>query len=317
MSSPKNSILLGDIGGTKARFALLGPQSKVLSEIRIYQSRNFSSFEDLLKAYFEDIQGEIKPKYALFALAGPVIKNKATITNLHWTIKSEEVKKKFAFEKVYLLNDLQALSASLSCLRESDILTLKKVRPIKRYPKVFMALGTGLGISLLVSTKPLLMLPSEGGHTPFGALDAEEKGFIEYLKERDREITWEEALSGRGLTHWYEYLYHERLDPEEITALAKEGDLKAKRVIEKIFQLLGRKCYEVAVTFEPFGGIYLAGGVILALATFWPEMSNSFFKGYNYSSRLQALIEAIPLHIVLHPYPGLLGAQTIAHTLLK
>ncbi|MCS7199402.1 MAG: glucokinase [Caldimicrobium sp.] len=313
------SILIGDVGGTNSRLALFDPIKGKIFSLKAYKNREFFHFEDLLVKYLSEVRPSCQPKEAIFALAGPVIKNKATITNLGWEIGGEKLRRKFNLKRVYLVNDLEAMAGSVKYLRGKDLFSIRKVKKTRVSSsdvKAFMAIGTGVGISLLISLKPLKILSTEGGHSPFSPADGNEWRFIEFLKSMDREITWEEALSGRGLSAWYEYLYQKKITPEEITTLALQGEKEAREVILLYFRLLGRKCYEVAVYFKPLGGIYLAGGVLAGLKEFFnqKEYLQRFEEGYFHSKKLKELLELIPIELILHPYPVLLGVQTIIHS---
>ncbi|MFN4197372.1 MAG: glucokinase, partial [Caldimicrobium sp.] len=219
--------------------------------------------------------------------------------------------------RVILKNDLYLLAGAIERLNKDELKLIKQGEESKGYPKAFISVGTGLGISFLISKNPLKILPSEGGHSPLSFW--EEKSFFKYLKERKKDVVWEEVLSGRGLENLYEYYFKERKKAEEITDGAKKGQEREVYVIRKFFELLGRKCYEVAVMIEPFGGIYLAGGVIKALFEFLEEeeYKRSFLYNFYFSERLRNLLEALPIYAISHPFPALLGAETILRSLQK
>lgn len=312
------NIILGDIGGTKSRFAILFDLKPEFKNLKIYTNSNYSSFDEVFLEYLQTLRG-IKRDILFLASAGPVIKDSAFLTNLSWKISIKEIKKKFSFKRIILVNDLYSLSGCIFYLKNDDIKVLKEGDPYKKYPKAFLAPGTGLGISFLISKNPLKILPSEGGHIPFSPQNYEEIEFIEHLKSKGKAYTYEEALSGKGLSNWYEFYNGKTLTPEEITKKAKEGNKEALRVIKKFFELLGRRCYEISVTFQPFGGIYLAGGVLLALKEFFiqKEFSEIFFENFYYFKHMQEILKKIPIYLILHPFPVLLGALTILHSRLK
>ena len=308
-------ILIADIGGTKSRLTLVRKSSKKFFELKIYKSKNFKNIYDVVKKYFLDISLKKRPNIAVFSVAGPVIGNKAHLTNLEWKVSKYKLKKIFGFEEVILINDLQALSASILSLKKSEIFNIKSAKSSKKEPKAFIAPGTGLGEAILVKENPLIILPTEGGHIFFSSLDEEEFNYLKFLEKKGEELSWEKALSGKALSYWYEYYFNESLDPEKITALAKDKNPKALKVIKKFFELLGRKISQLAFYSLPEGGIYIAGGVIYALKEFLEiqEFKEAFLKGYFENKKLEKLLEKFSINIIVHPNPCLLGALSILH----
>lgn len=308
-------ILIADIGGTKSRLTLVRKNSKKFFELKIYKSKNFKNIYDVVKKYFLDISLKKRPNIAVFSVAGPVIGNQAHLTNLEWKVSKYKLKKIFGFEKVILINDLQALSASILSLKKSEIFNIKSAKSSKKEPKAFIAPGTGLGEAILVKENPLIILPTEGGHIFFSPLDEEEFNYLKFLEKKGEELSWEKALSGKALSYWYEYYFNESLDPEKITALAKDKNPKALKVIKKFFELLGRKISQLAFYSLPEGGIYIAGGVIYALKEFLEiqEFKEAILKGYFENKKLEKLLEKFSINIIVHPNPCLLGALSILH----
>ena len=311
-------ILIGDIGGTKSRFAILSGLKSEFKNLKVYFNSHYSSFEEVFSEYLKSL-GDFNKDILFLAVAGPVIKGEAFLTNLSWKISVKQIKKKFKFKKIFLVNDLYSLSGCLFFLKDNDLKIIKPGKSFKSYPKAFLAPGTGLGISFLISKYPLKILPSEGGHVPFSPQNLEELRFLEYLKSTGKAITFEEALSGKGLSNWYSFYTGKKLTPEEIIEKGKLGEIEAIKAIKKIFELLGRRCYEISVTFLPFGGIFLAGGMLEGLKEFlnYQEFFEEFLRNYYFSEHVKELLKKIPIYLILHPFPVLLGALTILRSRLK
>jgi glucokinase len=312
-------ILIADIGGTNSRLTLVRKKSKNFINLKVYKSKNFKDIYEVVKSYFSELDLKKIPNVAVIALAGPVIKDQAYLTNLNWKVSKYKLKKLFGFKEVILINDLQALSASIMLLKKSEILNIKGKKTLKKEPKAFIAPGTGLGEAILVKEKPLTILPTEGGHIFFSPLNEEEFKYLKFLEKKGEELSWEKALSGKALSYWYEYYFNEVLPPEKITELARKKDPKALKVIRKFFELLGRKTSQLALYSLPEGGIYIAGGVIQALKEFleWQEFKEVLLKGYFKNEKLKGLLDNFSLNVILHPNPSLLGALAILHNQQK
>jgi glucokinase len=312
-------ILIADIGGTNSRLTLVRKKSKNFINLKVYKSKNFKDIYEVVKSYFSELDLKKIPNVAVIALAGPVIKDQAYLTNLNWKVSKYKLKKLFGFKEVILINDLQALSASIMLLKKSEILNIKGKKTLKKEPKAFIAPGTGLGEAILVKEKPLTILPTEGGHIFFSPLNEEEFKYLKFLEKKGEELSWEKALSGKALSYWYEYYFNEVLLPEKITELAKEKDPKALKVIKKFFELLGRKTSQLALYSLPEGGIYIAGGVIQALKEFLElqEFKEILLKGYFKNEKLKELLDKFSLNVILHPNPSLLGALALLRSQQK
>jgi len=312
-------ILIADIGGTKSRLALVKKKRKNFLNLRVYKSKDFSDIYTLVENYFSEIGVKKKPATAIFAVAGPVVRDCAHLTNLNWKVSVRKLKKLFKFEKSLLINDLVSLAASVLLLKKSEILNIKNGKKFKREPKAFIAPGTGLGEAILVKEKPLTILPTEGGHIFFSPLNEEEFNYLKFLKKKKEELSWEKVLSGKALSYWYEYYFNEIVSPEKITELAKANNPQALRVIKKFFELLGRKVSQLAFYSLPEGGIYIAGGVIQALKDFLKrsEIRETFLNGYFKNEKLKGLLEKFSINIILHPNPVLLGALAILRSQQK
>src|ERR1700748_824141 len=77
--------LIGDIGGTNARFAVL--QNGVPPSIRVLPVASYASLHDAIMAYFEGLdQADLRrPTIGALAVAGPVTGDYLSFTNHPWS----------------------------------------------------------------------------------------------------------------------------------------------------------------------------------------------------------------------------------------
>jgi glucokinase len=312
------AYLLADVGGTNARFVVLTTPRGGISQKRVLslKSKDFSHFFSLLLEALSFFKVEPRDTVACIAVAGPVFKRRAKLTNLGWEIDERKIKAEFPFKKLILVNDLFAGSASLAKLKKKDLKLVKKGRINKG---ICMAIfcGTGLGVGVLVKEKPLTLISTEAGHIFFQALDSFDLKFLDFLKEKQKELSYEEVLSGRGFENLYEFFHGERLSAPMITALAKKQDKRAGQAVKAYFKYLGRFCSQLALCYLPLGGIYLSGGVINALIDFLfeKEYKSVFMENFLSSSKLNFLLEELPIYAIGHPFPVLLGCKAIVESL--
>ena len=111
-----SQILAGDIGGTRARFALLDVTGRRVAHQEVLESQGFATFEAALTRFLEGARkaGKVGKKShdivaASFGIAGPVIDQRVKTTNLPWTVDAEAIGTELDVTKVTLLNDLVAV----------------------------------------------------------------------------------------------------------------------------------------------------------------------------------------------------------------
>src|SRR5262245_17722382 len=111
MDSWPGYVLLGDIGATNARLALLS--NGALGPIEWFTVAEFARFADVVDRFFERHCEHVSVSEALFAVAGPVAGNRCVLTNCPWTIDAPELRARFRFARVRILNDFEATASSL------------------------------------------------------------------------------------------------------------------------------------------------------------------------------------------------------------
>lgn len=312
------AYFLADVGGTNARFVVLTSLRRGISQKRVLtlKSKDFSDFFSLLLEALSVFKVDPRNTVACIAVAGPVFNGKTRLTNLDWEIEERKIKLKFPFKRLIFVNDLFAGSASLAKLKKKDLKLVKKGRSNKGVCTAIFC-GTGLGVGVLVRDKPFTLISTEAGHIFFQALDSFDLKFLDFLKEKQKGLSYEEVLSGRGLENLYEFFHGERLSAPMITALAKKQDERGGQVVKTYLKYLGRFCSQLALCYLPLGGIYLGGGVINALIDLLleKEYKSFFMENFVSSSRLNFLLEELSIYAIRHPFPVLLGCKAIVESL--
>ena len=317
-------LLIGDIGGTNARFALAAPDGSGFSNELTLACADFETAEQGVADYLQR-SGNCSPDVICLAAAGPVVDGCVRFTNNHWVIDSRVLKASFTSSHVHLLNDFESISYSLPLLKENDVATIGVV-PTEFAGKKELTLGvlgpgTGLGTGgLLVREKGIFPIVGEGSHAGFAPETVMQFKVLQQLRQRFERVSSERLISGPGLENIYWALCRIREVPAiEITAaeifsrvLAKE-DAIAVEATQLFFEALGQVAGNLALALGAFDGIYLAGGIVKR----YPDMlnSSSFRSGFENKGRHRALMEKVPTLLITHPQPGLLGASYFAREL--
>ena len=104
--------LVGDIGGTNARFALWRDQE--LHSIRVHATADHHSPEEAIKVYLKEEGLEIGDIGAVcLSVAGPVSGDEFKFTNNHWRLSKTAFCKTLQVDELLLVNDFTAMALSL------------------------------------------------------------------------------------------------------------------------------------------------------------------------------------------------------------
>jgi glucokinase len=314
-SGKSEGVVLGDIGGTNARFAIL--QDGVLGGIEHLKVANYQQFADALDAFMAMRADRRVIRHALFGVAGVLERERCVMTNNPWIVSADELRDRF-LSTIRIINDFEAVAWSLPHLAEEDLCKIGGRKPDPAAPKVVLGPGTGLGVAAYLKTKQgNLVVRSEGGHATLPGSSAYEDAIIAKLRQQFGHVSAERALSGSGL----ENLYHALASLEaqtplelaaiEITQAAAAGNGGLCRVAVDIFcALLGSVAGNLALSFGAQGGVYIAGGIATHLQDYLPV--SQFRSRFEAKGRLTTYLESIPTYLILHNDPAFVGLQWLA-----
>src|SRR5579862_1897894 len=238
---PHYTGLVGDVGGTNARFALLDGEGRVRN-LHIYPAANFASLGDVIADYLERTMGRNKrPPRAVVAVAGPVLDGEIEFTNLDWQVSEGELLAHFEFEAVRLINDFAAQALACPLLGPEALRTLgPTLRGGADCPMVVLGAGTGFGVAGLArSERGDMAVATEGGHAAFAPSDDVEVEVWSELRARHGRVSIERVLSGRGLFELYGVLARMRqlepvlADEKSVYEAATKGDALASEAVDR------------------------------------------------------------------------------------
>jgi glucokinase len=316
MDSSPEHMLLGDIGATNARLALLS--NGVLGPIDSFAVAQFARFADALDAFLERHCRHVSVPQALLAVAGPVAGDRCTLTNCPWTIDAPELCAGFGFAKVHILNDFEATARSLPQLTAADLHPLGGGAAVPGEPMAVLGPGTGLGVACLVPASPSpIVIASEGGHATMAASSPREDAVIDHLRRELGHVSAERVVSGPGLENLYRAVVAlDRVDAPQrnaaaITKAGLDGSCPAARAALELFcAMLGTIAGNAALMFGARGGVYIAGGIAPRLTAL---LARSAFRArFEHKGRLRAYLAAIPTSVIVHPAATFLGLSAIA-----
>ncbi len=319
MSDP--CLLIGDIGGTNARFALARPEETGFTGELTLHCADYETAEQGIADYLER-SGNVTPDVICLAAAGPVVDDCVRFTNNHWVINGGELQQKYPSASIQLLNDFEAIAYSIPMLGENDLATVglvpSELDGKSEFTLAVLGPGTGLGAGGLLGraggTYPIV---GEGSHAGFAPETRMQFEVLKQLRQRYERVSDERLISGPGLENIYWALRKIHGESEvRITAaeifsrvLANE-DVIAAESTQLFYEALGQVAGNLALALGAFDGVYLAGGIVKR----YPDLlkTSSFRSGFENKGRHRSLMERIPTLLILHPQPGLLGASYCA-----
>lgn len=314
-------ILAADIGGTRARLLLgesLGERWQTLRR-QTLASRDYPDGASLLRAFLQP--GE-RPTLACLAVAGPLQGRRVQLTNLPWQLDAGELAERFGLRRVELLNDFVAQAHGLPLLQREGLCPLQAGQAEAGGVRALLGAGTGLGMALLAgSPEQPLVLPSEGGHADFAPQDEQQLALLRHLLPRHGRVSLELLLSGTGLSRLYAFLGGTDEDAPDlppaaqISQAAAAGEARAVASLELFARLYAAAAGNLALTALARGGVYLCGGIAPKILPFLQQAAVR--EAFCARAPMRALLERIPLQVVLDEFLGLHGAARVAVRLAR
>jgi glucokinase len=313
-----SEIIVGDIGGTHARFALAQVEMgrvESVGEPRVFKTAEHETLEAALAAFAAAL-GRPLPRAASLAVACPVTGEVLKLTNNPWVLRPADMRAGFASERLVLVNDFGAVARAVAELGPGYFEPV--CGPIEAPPPgpgvtTVIGPGTGLGVAQLVRAEGRnQVIETEGGHIGFAPQDRLEDQLVMMLQERHGRVSVERVLSGSGLGHIASALaaskgvaFEPRPDPELWGAALEGGDSLAAEALERFCRIFGAIAGDLALAHGA-DDVVLAGGLGARLAG---RLSGSTFReGFISKGRFEARMSAIPVRVITHPQPGLYGA---------
>lgn len=334
-------ILVGDIGGTNSRMAIFDLlESRRLEQVflKIYPSCHHAKFSEIVKAALGDSGQDVSSvSCASFGIAGPVQNGRVRATNLPWVIDAKELAREVGLPSVGLINDLEASAYGIADLDADQLVTISSggawtgsaagggdgAASSAVGNRALIAAGTGLGeAGLFWDGQQHHPFPSEGGHASYAPGNELQAELLRFLQAQFGHVSWERVVSGPGLVHLYEFLLHHRRadEPEWFREERAAGDPSAAiaraalsgsyaiavESLELFVSLLGAEAGNLALKLISLGGLFIGGGIAPKIL---PFLQGTLLRdAFLSKGRMRALLETIPVSVILSDHVALVGA---------
>lgn len=324
------AVLAGDAGGTKTILALVEGEEhdfKVVAE-KQYASAEFPGLTPIVRRFLNAHGATAEA--ACFGVPGAVRDGECRTPNLPWFLSETDLAATTGIPRVQLVNDFVAAASGVLVLPPPSLLALQEGAPSATGTRAVLGAGTGLGQAILTwDGRQYLVLPTEAGHADFAPQGSLQRDLAASLEERMEHVSVERLVSGPGLKRIYEFLVERGVSswPEVRESFAWEDpsavisrfaltrrDLACEQALDLFFELYGAEAGNLALRVLPTGGVYVVGGI--AVKNLEKLNDGTFMRAFRRKGRLREVLERIPVHVVLEPRVGLLGAARQAVRLI-
>ena len=323
-------ILAADISADHADIALLkvginGDREKLFNSK--YQPQKFTSPRRLIEQFLHDADAKsaLIERFCI-SLAAPVENNHSTLSRLNWAFDAKQLGEQFYINDVSLISDFDSAARGIDATSESGMVALNEGGNHERGIRVVTGAGHGLGLAWMDHSQSAFNKnDSEGGMVNFAPIDKEQIDLLEYLMKRFNHVSYERILSNEGLLELYQYCkqksdssdtINNQLTQDEITVSqiidAAANDQAAERAIKLFVTTYGAYVGNLALLYQPMGGIYVGGQVATELQH-WMQ-SEHFLNACLKKGRMSKLVQQTPIYLVTAPDINLQGAiETATH----
>ncbi len=310
----ESGLLVGDVGGTNARFALAVRRGDWLriERFEVLAGEAFPTFAQALRHYMDETG--VRADAACIAVAGPVRDGRVHLTNRDWTISEQELKQSFGMRDALIVNDFLAMARSVPELEPEAFELIFDGEPVATAPMIVAGPGTGFGVSTLVPEADgrWRVLAGEGGHIAYAPRTELERQLAAILTRDHGYVSNELVASGSGLDEAHAAFCEifgvspVTLTPTEMRARSDAGEAMYRALIEVRALAVMGAVGDLVLANGALGGVVLAGGVSERIADFLktPEARERFVSRGPMSDYLQRC----PVRLLHDPVAPLIGA---------
>lgn len=312
---------MADIGGTNSRFALAGVDGEGTIRTAFRQdmvNADHAGLEACITAYLDALGAAPAPTMAAFGVASPIAADAVRLTNRDWSFSIAAVQARFGWTRFQVVNDFAAIGHALAGLGPGDWRPLTGPAWPETLPDVVSLVGpgTGFGVGAVVRGRgETLVLATEGGHASFAPLDGLEIELLKALLGRFPRISNERLLSGPGLENLYQALAEVRgrqtptpTAPAILGRALSGADSLARECVERFCLILGGAMGDVAL-IHGAGAVAIGGGMAPRMIDF---LDTALVRArLEAKGRAQKVMQTLPVALIVHPEPGLLGAARL------
>jgi glucokinase len=306
--------LLGDIGGTNARWAWHAAPGAPLQDVVVKPCADHATLAASAADYLAS-RGGTQPASASIGIATAITGDDVRMTNHLWQFSIAGLKRELGVERCLVINDFTALAMSLTALSADDLRQVGSGAPVAGMPVALLGPGTGLGVSGLLPSAGggWSALSGEGGHVTLAAADSLESEVLTFLRSRHGHVSAERVLSGAGLVNLVEALAAlegesvPEMQPADVSrAAVQRTDARCVKAASLFASFLGNVAGNLALTLGARGGVYVGGGIVPKLGAAFDTAL--FRRRFEEKGRFATYLQPVPTWVIVASTPALIGA---------
>ncbi|MFC3034089.1 glucokinase [Pseudoalteromonas fenneropenaei] len=314
-------ILVADIGGTNARFAIATQfdahsNTFTIEHLRIYPSADFNAFEAAISKYLDELPIP-QPTRACLAVAGPIKSQQVYLTNLGWHFNAETVQQQFGFDTLLVINDFAAFAYAAPYLDGSKNLNIKPGQAQAAANIAVMGPGTGFGAACLVrDINGTAVMSCEAGHISLAPVTELDRQLLAVLKANNQHVSVETVFSGPGLVRLYRAMAEVKGKPAQDLTAAQIAESATSceicdATLNHFCDWMGSVAGDLALTFGALGGVYIGGGILPRMTE--RLLHSRFIDRFSEKGLMSQYTKQIPVTLVTQENIPFIGAAACLH----
>ena len=302
------NTLIADLGATNARLAIVNDFKDIINK-STYKIKNFKNLDDLLNNYINEFDIPRKKLSGVLGVAAPIIGNDISFVNIDFSFSKKDIESHFFPKGLRVLNDVQMQGYAINNFPREKLISIGKNNNLIQGQKILIVPGTGLGMSILNNGK---CIATEAGHLNIPTLNKKIKKLLDnFEKEFKRAATFEDLLSGKGISYIYSTLSQNIDHPHSNEDILKnitndEFCIETKNCLIEIYAYFAK--YAALITGS-IGGVYLSGSLSESLIEDRDFLK--FKKIFEKSAKMNKYLSSIPVFLIREADLGFIGALEV------
>ena len=308
-------LIVADIGGTNARFAVSVQGEPSLRHITNFRCADFVGFEDAFERFLIGLPRDEQSSHHLLSLAvaGPVNDQIIDVSNNHWRFDKNRLLERLALDKLLVINDFTAQALAQHEVANGDRSKILDGVEDASAPLLVIGPGTGLGVSALIPVaQGPLPVEGEGGNIRFAPQTKPERDLCAFMEQHTDHVVVEHFVSGPGLENIHRFLAgsagsEPSLSAEMIATSALHDKGICRDAVNLMTGILGAVIRDHVLTMGCWRGAVITGGIMPRLQSL--IVASPLERRFRSGGEMSHILRNVPVWLSTDPHAGLKGAQ--------
>ena len=317
-------LLVGDIGGTNARFGYQENREAEIEQIEFLNCVDFKNIDNAVAHYIS--KNGLSVENLSLSVAGPCGDNFIKFTNNHWSFDKRDLLNRTNCNSLLAINDFAAQGLGFTNLFEKnsdflnekildkhDLQLVNQGKSLEGTNVLITGPGTGLGVGTLVFIDTIpLPIQGEGGNVHFSPASIDEFKLLEWLSYKMDYVSTEEVLSGRGLVNIYNYLCFKNnvvadiSTADQIGMAAINGNKLARDAARLMVEIFATFIANNILVTGSQKCVIICGGISAKLSSLFSD--SKFFERLRNKGKYKNYVSEVPILLSSDNNNGLKGS---------